>query len=129
MSLSPCPTFDVVIDTFLRDRSSPSPVLEELHPGHRTERDALSTAFRSISELYRLAGDAEPSSQITADMLIGAVRETVNFIQSQRASSSHVWSSNIFSTFVIKMAFPHRNGLCKMHCSGSIVSLRRGKSY
>ena len=76
MSLSPCPTFDVVIDTFLRDRSSPSPVLEELHPGLRTERDALSAAFRRISELDRLAGDAEPSSQITVDMFMGAVRET-----------------------------------------------------
>jgi hypothetical protein len=90
MSLSPCPTFDVVIDTFLRDRSSPSPVLEELHPGLRTECDALSAAFRRISELDRLAGDAEPSSQITVDMFMGAVRETANFIQSQRASSSHV---------------------------------------
>ena len=89
---------DAIVDFFL-DRTSPSPISEEVHSGLVSERDALC----DVISAKNLAEDGHGTAQGFAEHIRTCVREaeqTAHFCRTQAAPTSHTWTDNLFHAIV-----------------------------
>lgn len=93
------PVFEIVVKEFLCDRSSPSPIPEDVHLGLVNERDVLCPAFVEFCK----DGPEASSHRDLVSSFVRSLREAAEFVRRQHAPSSHVWSSNIFGAIVSRM--------------------------